>query len=325
MWKFIRAYIKSMRLYYAFVTGIAGWVGVAYYEFAAAQNSAVITSPTTFKKILILVLLFMSWGINQIVNDYLGLKEDRINAPNRPMVTGKLNAGKALITSAVLLVLSLTSVYIWLEPAAIIPALAGVVLNIVYEYAKGYGFWGNLVFGIMISMCTVTGFLASGPVSGSMLSSTALSLVLMVAVINGLMTFYTFFKDYIGDKAAGKKTIVVKYGLERARKISLTASLIPAAAFIVIYSTEFLNAELNGAFIFLAILVLLLNIWTGILYYRHPSGEKTYYSLSINFRACGCGQAALVALFDRELGMMLFLATYIFIGFLFNLYSDAKA
>ena len=35
MVRFIKAYIKSMRLYYSFVTGIAGWLGVAYYEYLA--------------------------------------------------------------------------------------------------------------------------------------------------------------------------------------------------------------------------------------------------------------------------------------------------
>ena len=47
-------------------------------------------------------MLFLSWGINQIINDYLGLKEDRVNAPNRPMVTGELDPGKALVLTEIL-------------------------------------------------------------------------------------------------------------------------------------------------------------------------------------------------------------------------------
>jgi geranylgeranylglycerol-phosphate geranylgeranyltransferase len=81
MIRFLRAYIKSMRLYYSFVTGIAGWIGVAYYEFIALSSTEYTTEiiPPTEKKLVILILLFLSWGINQIVNDYLGRKEDRIN------------------------------------------------------------------------------------------------------------------------------------------------------------------------------------------------------------------------------------------------------
>ena len=30
---FTLSYIKSMRLYYAFITGIAGWIGVSFHNF----------------------------------------------------------------------------------------------------------------------------------------------------------------------------------------------------------------------------------------------------------------------------------------------------
>src|SRR5512143_3082140 len=79
---FARAYVRSMRLYYSFVTGIAGWLGVAYYEYLAANPAfrTVEVAPAPEKKLIILLILFLSWGVNQIINDYLGLTEDRINA-----------------------------------------------------------------------------------------------------------------------------------------------------------------------------------------------------------------------------------------------------
>ena len=82
MVSFIKAYLKSMRLYYSFVTGMAGWIGVAYYELLASNHSehTIEIIPSQEKKIVILIMLFLGWGVNQIINDYLGLKEDRINA-----------------------------------------------------------------------------------------------------------------------------------------------------------------------------------------------------------------------------------------------------
>ena len=65
--RFVFAYIKSMRLYYAFVTGIAGWLGVSFYNFCMPDNFNYTRSG------IILVMLFLSWGVNQIINDYLGL------------------------------------------------------------------------------------------------------------------------------------------------------------------------------------------------------------------------------------------------------------
>ncbi len=322
---FLKAYIKSMRIYYAFVTGIAGWVGVAYYEYTIKNSYAEVQGESIiFKKILLLSLLFLSWGINQIINDYLGLKEDRINAPNRPMVTGELDPKKAIIFSFILLSISMILIALFLEPIAIIPALLAVILNIIYEYAKGYGILGNIIFGIMIAMCSVVGYMAIGPMGSSQITSDAAGLLIMIVVMNGLMTFYTFFKDYKGDLAANKKTLVVKYGVEKSRKIALVSAVIPGVIFAFVYYFGLISLDLNNIFLFLAALTLFLYIWTGVLYYKYPYGERTYYSLSVNFKACACGQSSLIALMNPTLGMMLFILTYIFVGFLFDLYSDSK-
>lgn len=323
-----------MRLYYSFITGIAGWIGVSYYEFVANSVGARGTSglfktvevpPPVEKKLVILVLLFLSWGINQIFNDYLGRREDRINAPDRPMVSGELHPLRAVLLSVILLVLTVFITYFYLEPVALIPLFIGVMLNILYEFAKGHGIWGNLVFGIMISMCGLFGFFAAGPMEVYFTKS-RISALVFIALLNGLMTYYTYFKDYVGDKVTGKKTIVVKYGLEKNKIIAIISSFLPSILFISsYYCFQSFEIELNNTFIILGILTIFLQVWTGILYYKNPTGEMTYYSLVTNFRACTCGQAAIIALFNPELGMLLYLCSYVFIGFLFNLHTNIKA
>lgn len=332
--RFIKAYIKSMRLYYSFVTGIAGWIGVSFYQFVAFSEGPRGTSgiiktievPTPDeKKMVILIILFLAWGINQIINDYLGLKEDRINAPNRPMITGELTPKTALAVTISLLIMTFLITWVYLEPIAIIPLIAGVVLNVIYEYAKGYGIFGNIVFGLMISMCGLFGFLASGPME-LYLTKSRISALLFIAILNGLMTYYTYFKDFAGDMIAGKKTLIVKYGLEKNRYISITASLLPSILFLIGYfGFGSFEIKLNNTFIILGLLTVFLQIWTGYLYYKNPKGEMTYYSLVTNFRACTCGQATIIALFNPVLGMMLFLISYVFVGFLFNMHSNIKA
>lgn len=323
---FLKAYIKSMRLYYAFITGIAGWLGVAFYEYLAQSTYRTVeVVPSLEKKILMLVLLFMSWGINQIINDYLGLKEDRINAPHRPMVTGELDPAKALFLSGILLGFTFLITYFYLEPIALIPAILGILLNVLYEYAKGYGIFGNLVFGVMIAMGTVFGFLASGPTQAPYFTPNRISVFILVVVMNGLMTFYTYFKDYRGDQVADKKTIVVQLGLERSRKLALLLSLLPVLTLAILKYTQYLQASFNNIFLILVGLTCFLNVWTGYLYYKNPQGKSTYYSLAINFRACACGQAALIALFNKELALLLYLFSYIFVGFLFDLHSNPQA
>lgn len=327
MIKFIKAYIKSMRLYYSFVTGMAGWIGVAYYELLAKGHieKTIEVLPSQEKKIIILFLLFLGWGVNQIINDYLGLKEDRINAPERPMVTGELDAKKALFLSIAILLFGIGITWFYLEPIAIIYLIAGVLLNIVYEHAKGHGILGNVVFGLMITMASFYGFYACGPTQVTFLVSHRASALLLVWIINALMTFYTYFKDYEGDKSAGKQTLVVKYGLNNARLIALFATFLPTFAFIILKSTNLLWVKLNNTFIMLGCLTVFLQAWTGWLYYQNPRGPNTYDSLKTNFRACVCGEATVIAFFNPDLALWLFIMSYVFVGFLFDLHGNPKS
>jgi len=324
-WTFTKAYVKSMRLYYAFVTGIGGWLGVSFYAHIATEFRTVEVLPTTFQKVLILFLLFLSWGVNQIVNDYLGLAEDRINAPNRPMVTGDLHPEGALAVTGCLLIITGFCISYYLQPIALIPFLTGIALNVLYEYAKAWGVIGNIVFGLMITMTSIFGFLASGPAQAPYFTSSRTAVLVLLWVIHGVMTFYTYFKDHDGDKAVGKRTLVVKYGIEKSRKLAIALAFLPTIAFISIYAGGYIEAPLNSTFIFLAILSFFLQIWTGVLYYRNPIGTTTYFSLAINFRAGVCAQATFIAFFNQILALQLFLVSYIFIGFIFGLYKDSQA
>lgn len=326
---FAKAYIKSMRLYYSFITGIAGLIGISYYQYLAYSTDNTNTNiyqPTASPKfLLILAILFLSWGINQIYNDYLGINEDKINAPERPMVSGELNPFYAVSLSTILMLGALIITWVLLEPVAVIPLILGIALNFVYEYAKGYGIWGNVIFGIMISMCAVYSFFAAGKYDPTIFSISSLLLIVFIALVNGLMTLYTYFKDYEGDKAAGKKTLVVKLGIERSQILALVACFLPLIVFLIIYfGFETWDYELNSIFIELGLLSTGLQLWTGYLYFRNPIGTGTYFSLSMNFRACACSESAIIAIFNPALGVLLFLASYFFIGFLFNFHANVK-
>ncbi len=319
--RFTRAYIRSMRLYYAFITGIAGWIGVSFYYWHRPDLF------TLGRSGLILAVLFLSWGVNQIVNDYLGLPEDRINAPNRPMVTGELNPAWAMGTSITLLLVVL-GVSWWLNPWSVIPVILGVLLNVLYEYAKDWSLWGNVVFGVSIAMCTAYGFLAAGPLLDPLVSSNRISAFILVALMNGLMTFYTYFKDREGDKLAGKRTFVVRYGVGASRWAGLVGAFLPTLAFAFFHFTGWLPLEdviVMRDFLFCAVITVFLQIWTAVLFFKYPVGERTYFSLVTNIRACVSGQITIIAIFNGTLALYLLTSSYVFIGFLFDLYKDARA
>lgn len=323
---FLRAYVRSMRLYYSFITGIAGWLGVAYYEHLQRTPwLAGIEEPLGLpRKLTILAILFLSWGVNQVINDYLGLAADRINAPDRPMVNGQLHPEGALALSVGLILAAGVVTWVWLEPMAVVFLAAGVLLNILYEQMKARGLLGNLVFGLMIAMAPLYGAYACGPTNATLLLSHRLSVLILVVVLNGLMTYYTYFKDYRGDLLTGKHTLVVRMGMQRSRQLALWLALLPAGVFLLLRWTGLHQSPLTPMFLVLGSLTVLLHMQTGWRYWKQPSGAAAYRSLRVNFQACAGGQAALIALFDPTLGAVLFVASYLLVRVLFGLHSNPR-
>ena len=85
-----------MRLYYSFVTGITGWIGITCYEYGGGIHTLAdgVHAPSMGRKLVVLALSFLGWGINQIVNDYLGLKEDGLTRPSDPWSRERWTRGK---------------------------------------------------------------------------------------------------------------------------------------------------------------------------------------------------------------------------------------
>lgn len=323
--QFFILYIKSMRLYYSFVTAITGWIGVAYYEFQCGNhlNECAGNLPDFKSKLSIFVILFLSWGINQIINDFIGLKEDRINAPQRPMVTGELNIVKALSLSVISIFGSFIFTWIYLQPFAVTFLIAGVFLNILYGYFKRHSF-GIAIYGLSITTTVLYSYYALSPVNSSFFLPETLSLLLIVVLMHMLMCFFTYFKDYKGDLSAGINTLVVTMGIRKSSRLGIIFSLFPISIYTLFHSSGVLTFKINETFLLLGLITVFLQIWTAVLFYLQPEGERAFTSLKHNTRACTCGQAAIISLFNAGLAIWLFLVTYIFVGFLFDLLGRSK-
>jgi geranylgeranylglycerol-phosphate geranylgeranyltransferase len=294
-----------MRLYYGFVTLTAGWVGISLYHGHI----------NLLNKIVLLTIMFIGWGVNQIVNDFMGLNEDKINAPERPMVTGKLQVKPALILSITIICLAL-GYSIFINPLSIIPLIFGILMNIVYSWAKSYGIIGNLAFGICISSCTWFCYVAVGGGLFDFFKENAL-VWLCIVILNMVMTYFTYFKDYEGDKLAGKNTLVVKYGLKNAAVLGLLISFIPIALFLIFKG----NIYYFASSVISAIMFLL----TGLLFFKHYEGENAYFNLKYNFAALSASQATYVCLTSGVEGLILNIISIVGVLTIFKLgYKDAK-
>jgi geranylgeranylglycerol-phosphate geranylgeranyltransferase len=173
-------------------------------------------------------------------------------------------------------------------------------------------------------MAPLYGAFASGPTASDVLQSNRISVLLMVMALNALMTYYTYFKDYRGDLLAGKRTLVVLLGPGRSRIMAFSFAFIPTLLFGLLRLSGLHQTPLNRTFLILGLLTVFLQLWTGVLYWKNTSGSSAYASLQTNFRAAACGQAALIAIFDPDLAIWLFIFSYIFVGFLFDLHRNHK-
>ena len=138
------------------------------------------------------------------------------------------------------------------------------------------------------------------------------------------MTYFTYFKDYEGDKITGKKTLVVLLGIKKGAWLGILFSILPLTAFIILSWNHFILAPVNKVFVILGILTTIMHLGTGVLFLRHGNDKSYYHGLLLNFRACICAQATLIALFNRELSLILFIVSYIMIGYIFHLYRSTK-
>lgn len=311
--RFVRAYIKSMRPYLFFATGVAGWLGIAFSGIEV----------NILKKILILFLLFSSWGINQIINDYLGIKEDRINAPKRPMVSGELNIKFALITTFILFILGAVISYL-LNPYALIIYLIGYAFNIIYEYLKSIPLLGNLWFGILLTVCPIYGALAIGnqTLLEVLNNKNLIFVTLLIALMFSTMTFFTYYKDYRGDKLAGKRTLVVLLSPEKAKYLNFLMALIPYTILFLTLYTKAWQPVLNPYFIILNVISFMLIFYTAFSLFKNPKGEKTSGVMKWNFSGTISFEVSFLALINPLLSIILFITGFISVYYLFAYFQN---
>ena len=200
-------YLRSMRLYYCFVTGTATLAGCI-----AARGVTEHLSVWDWRDTAVIVIGFLAWGVNQVVSDWFDRKEDALNAPHRPMVTGELAPRPALILSGSLMALFAVMAYL-VSPVSLLILIVGGLLNLLYSVLKWVPVLNALVYGAAIFCCTLFGLSAHCDLMGN-----GGHWILPVLCFWGLpphilMCHNSYFKDIEGDRAAGLRTLPVLFPL----------------------------------------------------------------------------------------------------------------
>ena len=195
-------YLRSMRLYYCFVTGTATLAGC----IAARGVKSVHLPFWDWRDAVVLIIGFLAWGVNQVVSDWFDRKEDALNAPHRPMVSGKLAPRPALILSGSLMALFAVMAYL-VSPVSLLILIVGGLLNLLYSQLKWIPVLNTLIYGAAITCCTFFGLSAHCDLMGN-----GGHWILPVLCFWGLpphilMCHNSYFKDIEGDRAAGLRTL----------------------------------------------------------------------------------------------------------------------
>ena len=202
MLKFLYYYLRSMRLYYGFVTATTVLAGLclAHGTYNELKLSWTLNDfPWTLRDAGLLAMGFFAWGFNQIFSDWCDRKEDAINAPHRPMVTGALSPLPAFAVSAAGLAAIAVAGYL-MSPWTLAFLALGGVLNIAYSLLKRVPVLNCLVYACAISCCAL--FAIAGAAWRCPNAQELEFVWVWIVSAHFLMCHNSYFKDVDGDRAA---------------------------------------------------------------------------------------------------------------------------
>ena len=203
--RFLYYYFRSMRLYYGFVTATTVMAGLYYWHWFGFRADAT-WQPTgwTLRDAALLAMGFFAWGFNQIFSDWCDRKEDAINAPHRPMVTGVLAPLPAFAVSAVgLAAIAVAGFY--MSPWTLAFLALGGVLNIAYSLLKRVPVVNCLVYSAAISCCAL--FAIAGMSKRCLTLDELAFVAVWIVPVHFLMCHNSYYKDVKGDREAGVRTL----------------------------------------------------------------------------------------------------------------------
>lgn len=301
MLKFIYYYLRSMRLYYGFITGTTTLIG------CLASGHTL----TEWRTWLLFVMGFLAWGFNQIFSDWCDRHEDAINAPHRPMVTGALKPAPAFAVSLVGLG-AIAIIGFLLSPWTLVFLGGGGLLNICYSLLKRVPILNCLVYACAITCCALFGYI--GAIGGSLALSeqlicTIISMLIQVIPVHFLMCHNSYYKDVEGDRATGIRTLqTLSYSLAFLVSILFMAGeVVLLAVMTIIFSPMILP-------VFVIVLVL------TILYFVALSESRFHQATNYNCQLC----VAMLHLMYLKQSWPVCLASLVIINLLFLWYRDEK-
>jgi len=218
----VGAYFKLARIDHGVIAAVAVAVG---YAIGANGWYGILRPPA----ILAMVVAVLAEIALFTFNDVLNIEEDRINAPDRPLVRGEVGVREAVVLGAACTALSLMlAALLGIAPLTILAV--ALTSGMLYNFQlKRRGLLGNVVVALDTSLpftfgsTVVRGF--NVPLTVTLFTLIAFTAALGREVLKGI-------RDLEGDLRAGIRTLAATRGVRVASRVS--SALLLAAPFLSI-------------------------------------------------------------------------------------------
>lgn len=219
----------------------------------------------------------LTWGFlvgffltasSMVINDYFDRFIDEINAPFRPIPSGRISIREAKIYGVILGSIGLI-VALYLGMWFFIIAFISYIISLLYNWKmKKTGFLGNL----MVSYCVAIPF-----IYGSLLLSPKNTLIALIFAVIAFLAntgreITKGIVDVVGDREKGIKTIAVKYGMKKAATI---ATVFYITAVILSFIPLYLRL-VNIMYIPFIAIADAGFLWSSLRILKNPSRDEAY-------------------------------------------------
>lgn len=175
--------------------------------FSVVISAYIANSDLNYGKVLLaIVTVFFMFSGGNIINDFFDIQTDKVNKPNRPLVSIKYNLKLIFILSIVFLVAGVIVSAFISKTGFVITLLSSILLFLYSLSFKRLPFIGNLVVSILTAVLFIFGAEAGGDYTKG----------IFPAIFSFLMNFgreiLKDIEDVDGDEYAGMKTLPIMIG-----------------------------------------------------------------------------------------------------------------
>jgi len=158
---------------------------------------------------------FMLTGASMTINDYRDREIDIINEPNRPIPSGLIRPGEALVFALALTIIGFATAYL-ANPTYLTSLTVAIVAWILFGTYSFVGKRSGLAGNFLVSLCVAIPFIYGSVTVTNGVEMNALVFASIVFFANTGREVTKGIVDVVGDKARGVKTVAVQYGEKKA-------------------------------------------------------------------------------------------------------------